>query len=80
MYFRVYSGTLKAGERILNSTKDKDERTMRLLRVSADAFEDVKVSFGSEQLTLDLTFHKRKFKPVISERLSDSNTRAQVTL
>jgi elongation factor G len=42
VYFRVYSGTLKAGERILNSTKDKDERTMRLLRVSADAFEDVK--------------------------------------
>jgi len=45
VYFRVYSGTFKAGERILNSTKDKDERTMRLLRVSADEFEDVKVSF-----------------------------------
>lgn len=80
MYFRVYSGTFKAGERILNATKDKDERTMRLVRVSADAFEDVKVRLRSTKFDLDLTFHKRKFKLVTSEQLSDSNIRAPVTL
>jgi elongation factor G len=40
-YFRVYSGTLKQGQMITNSTKGKRERIGRLLRMYADHREDV---------------------------------------
>ncbi len=42
-YFRVYSGTLKAGSTILNSTKDRKERIGRVLRMHADRREDLDV-------------------------------------
>lgn len=41
VYFRVYSGTLKAGTYIYNATKKKRERVSRILRMHADRREDV---------------------------------------
>ncbi|MGK2965255.1 MAG: elongation factor G [Tepidiformaceae bacterium] len=40
-YFRVYSGVLKAGENIYNSTKDERERIGRVLRMHANQREEV---------------------------------------
>jgi elongation factor G len=40
-YFRVYSGTMKQGQMVTNSTKGKRERIGRLLRMYADHREDV---------------------------------------
>ncbi len=40
-YFRVYSGVLKTGENIYNSTKDEKERIGRLLRMHANQREEV---------------------------------------
>jgi elongation factor G len=39
-YFRVYSGTLQAGSRVLNATKDRTERIGRLLQMHANHRED----------------------------------------
>jgi elongation factor G len=40
-YFRVYSGSLKNGSYILNSTKNSQERIGRLMRMHADKREEV---------------------------------------
>src|SRR5690606_7423601 len=40
-YFRVYSGVLKAGESIFNSTKGERERIGRLLRMHSNQREEV---------------------------------------
>ena len=40
-YFRVYSGVIRTGTTILNSTKDKRERIGRVIRMYADRREDV---------------------------------------
>ncbi|MDI3280965.1 MAG: elongation factor G [Bacillota bacterium] len=46
-FFRVYSGTLKAGSYIYNSTKGKKERIGRLLRMHANHREEItEVSAG----------------------------------
>lgn len=46
-FFRVYSGKVKTGSYILNSTKDKRERIGRIVRLTADKREDVEeVSAG----------------------------------
>ena len=39
-YFRVYSGTLKAGSYVLNASKDKRERISRILQMHANHRED----------------------------------------
>jgi len=39
-YFRVYSGTLKKGDAVLNSTKDRKERIGRILQMHANHRED----------------------------------------
>ena len=39
-YFRVYSGTLKAGSYVFNSSKDKRERISRILQMHANHRED----------------------------------------
>ncbi len=39
-YFRVYSGTLKAGSYVSNSSKDKRERISRILQMHANHRED----------------------------------------
>ncbi|KQC12184.1 MAG: elongation factor G [Desulfuromonas sp. SDB] len=41
VYFRVYSGTLKAGSYILNSTKNKRERVGRILQMHANQRESL---------------------------------------
>ncbi len=46
-FFRVYSGKVKTGSYVLNSTKDKRERVGRIVRLFADKREDVdEVSAG----------------------------------
>ncbi|MEW6582667.1 MAG: elongation factor G [Actinomycetota bacterium] len=40
-YLRVYSGSLKSGEGVINSTKDRKERIGRLLEMHANSREDV---------------------------------------
>ncbi len=47
-YFRVYSGTLKAGSYAYNSTKGKTERIGRLLRMHANKREDVDVVYAGD--------------------------------
>ncbi len=47
-YFRVYSGVMRTGDQLLNSTKGKRERIGRLVRMHANKREDVKeMSAGS---------------------------------
>ncbi len=40
-FFRVYSGVIKTGTGVLNSSKDKNERIGRMVRMFADKREDV---------------------------------------
>jgi len=40
-YFRVYSGTLRAGSYIYNASKDKKERVARILQMHANHREDI---------------------------------------
>jgi elongation factor G len=54
-YFRVYSGVLKAGTKVLNSTKNRKERIGRVLRMHADRREDLQeVRAGDIAATLGL--------------------------
>src|SRR4029453_14138712 len=47
-YFRVYSGTLKAGSRVLNASKDRTERIGRLLQMHANHREDKAAVFAGD--------------------------------
>jgi elongation factor G len=47
-YFRVYSGSIKAGSYALNSTKGNRERLGRLVRMHANDREDVEEVFAGE--------------------------------
>jgi elongation factor G len=47
-YFRVYSGTLKKGAAVLNSTKDRKERIGRLLQMHANHREDKMAVFAGD--------------------------------
>ncbi|MFH1430565.1 MAG: elongation factor G [Candidatus Uhrbacteria bacterium] len=47
-FFRVYSGTLRAGSYVLNTTTDKKERIGRIVRMHANAREDVEEVFSGE--------------------------------
>jgi len=40
-YFRVYSGTLRAGSYVYNATKDRKERISRILQMHANHREDI---------------------------------------
>jgi len=54
-YFRVYSGVMKVGQGVRNSTKDKKERIGRLLRMHANRREDLtEVRAGDIAATLGL--------------------------
>lgn len=54
-YFRVYSGKVKVGESVLNSTKGKKERIGRVIRMYADRREDIdEVLAGDIGATLGL--------------------------
>jgi elongation factor G len=55
VYFRVYSGTVKAGAQVLNSTRGKRERIGRLLRMHANRREEEEeVGTGAIVATLGL--------------------------
>src|ERR1041384_1646957 len=47
-YFRVYSGTLKAGSHVSNSTKDRKERIGRILQMHANHREDKEAAFAGD--------------------------------
>ena len=47
-YARVYSGTLKAGSSIVNSTKDRKERVGRILQMHANHREDREACFAGD--------------------------------
>jgi len=47
-YFRVYSGTLKKGSYIFNSTSLEKERIGRILRMHADSREDIDELFAGD--------------------------------
>lgn len=54
-YFRVYSGVLRTGDTVQNTTKGKKERIGRILRMHADHREDLKeVGAGDIAATLGL--------------------------
>jgi elongation factor G len=47
-YFRIYSGELKAGSYVYNSTKDRKERISRLLQMHANHREDRDMMYAGE--------------------------------
>ncbi|WP_338955466.1 elongation factor G [Spiroplasma endosymbiont of Polydrusus cervinus] len=47
-FFRVYSGVLKKGSSILNSTKDKSERIGRLLKMHANNREEIETVYAGD--------------------------------
>ena len=54
-YFRVYSGVIKAGSNVMNTTKGRRERIGRVVRMYADRREDVQeVRAGDIAATLGL--------------------------
>jgi elongation factor G len=51
-YARVYSGQLKAGTQVLNSTKDRKERVGRILQMHANRREDREATFAGDIVAL----------------------------
>ena len=47
-FFRVYSGTVKAGSPVLNSTKDNRERLGRILQMHANHREDIEIVYSGD--------------------------------
>jgi elongation factor G len=47
-FTRIYSGTLKSGSYVLNSTKDNRERVGRIMRMHANKREDVEEAYAGE--------------------------------
>jgi elongation factor G len=47
-YLRVYSGTLRAGEHVLNATRDRKERIGRILQMHANHREDKEAVFTGD--------------------------------
>ena len=47
-FFRVYSGTIKAGSYVLNSTKNKKERVGRIMQMHADKRMEIEEVFSGD--------------------------------
>ena len=47
-FFRAYSGTINAGDSVLNATKSKRERFGRLLQMHANHREDVETVYAGD--------------------------------
>ena len=47
-FVRIYSGTLKSGSYVLNSTKDNKERVGRIMKMHANKREDVEEAYAGE--------------------------------
>ena len=79
-YFRVYSGSLKAGSYVYNSTKDKRERIGRLLQMHANKREeieevlagDIAAAIGLKETRTGDTLSNED-KPVILEAMKFPN-------
>ncbi len=76
-YFRVYSGILKKGSYVYNSTKEKKERVGRILRMHANHREDIDMvsagdiaaAVGLQYSTTGDTLCEEK-KPIILEAIT----------
>ncbi len=47
-FFRVYSGTVKAGDTVYNSSKDSNERLGRIVQMHANARKDLEVVYAGD--------------------------------
>lgn len=47
-FFRVYSGTLKAGSSVLTSTKDREERIGRIVKMHANKREEIEEVYAGD--------------------------------
>ena len=47
-FFRVYSGTVKAGETVYNSSKDSNERLGRIVQMHANARKDLDIVYAGD--------------------------------
>ncbi|MGI6244953.1 MAG: elongation factor G [Pseudochelatococcus sp.] len=75
-FSRIYSGVLKAGDSVLNSTRDKKERIGRMLLMHANNREDIKEAYAGDIVALAGLKEVRTgdtlcdtLKPVILERM-----------
>jgi elongation factor G len=75
-YFRVYSGTLKAGEQVLNPSKEKKERLTKILLMHANKREEVQtIQAGDIAAAVGLKFTTtgdtlcNEGKPVLLEKI-----------
>ncbi len=76
-YFRVYSGTLKAGDRVLNTTTGKTERIGRILQMHANHREEreeiwageIAAGVGLKQTTTGDTLAVEN-APIVLERMT----------
>jgi elongation factor G len=76
-YFRVYSGTLKAGDRVLNTTNGKTERVGRILQMHANHREEreeigageIAAGVGLKQTTTGDTLAVEN-APIVLERMT----------
>ncbi|CAO5681285.1 MAG: Elongation factor G [Holosporales bacterium] len=75
-FMRIYSGTLESGSRVLNATKDKEERIGRMLLMHANSREDIKearagdiVALCGMKLTTTGDTLADPMKPVILEKI-----------
>ena len=76
-YFRVYSGTLKAGSYVYNPVSDKKERISRILQMHANAREDVEKAYtGDIAAAVGLRFTRtgdtlcEESDPIVLEKMS----------
>jgi len=76
-YFRVYSGTLKAGDRVLNTTTGKTERIGRILQMHANHREErEEIGAGEIAAAVGLKFTTTgdtlavESAPIVLERMS----------
>ena len=51
-FIRIYSGTIKSGTGIYNTSKDKEERVGRMLLMHANSREDIKVAHAGDIVAL----------------------------
>lgn len=51
-YVRIYSGVLKSGQTLYNATKDKEERTSRMLLMHANKREEIDTAYAGEIVAL----------------------------
>ncbi len=51
-FVRIYSGTVKSGDSVLNSVKDKSERIGRMLLMHANSREEIKEAYAGDIIAL----------------------------